>query len=357
MNSSSHFFKDKPLLGLDIGSSSIKVMQLDGHGKQPIVKGYGAGNYNPGTIKDGVVDDYKGLASTIKDIFTNNIIGEINTRRVALAIPASRTFTRSINLPAELKNNELLQAVRMEAEQYIPMPIDDLYLDYSVIERTDKGIELLAVAVPKKIVDSYMYLVRMLGLEPVAFDTTILAAARLHRQQVNVHDDVPTVLIDFGGYSADITIHDKTVIVTGTMEGGGNSFTDKISKKLGITNEEAHIVKTKYGLSKSKKQSEITDALQPDLTKLIKEIQRMIRYYEERSCSNRKIQQIVMIGGGANMPGLSGFLTDTLRMPARTCNPWQHLTLGRLQPPSVTEKSMYVTVAGLALTQPKELFR
>lgn len=357
MNSSSHFFKDKPLFGLDIGSSSIKVMQLESHGKQPIVVGYGAGNYNPGSIKSGVVEDYRSLASDIKNLFKNNIIGEINTHRVALAIPASRTFTRSINLPSELKSSELIQAVRMEAEQYIPMPIDELYLDYSVIEHNEKAIELLAVAVPKKVVDSYMLLVRMLGLEPVAFDTTILSAARLHRQQVSIHDDVPTVLIDFGGYSADITIHDKTVIVTGTMEGGGNSFTDQISKKLDITQDEAHIVKTKYGLGKSKKQAEIVEALQPDLDKLIKEIRRMIRYYEERSSSKSKIQQIVMIGGGANMPGLSGFLTDTLRMPARTSNPWQHLTLGRLQPPSVIEKSMYVTVAGLALIQPKELFK
>lgn len=355
MYSSSHFFKDKPLFGLDIGSSSIKVMQLENHGKQPAVKGYGAGNYNPGLIKDGVITDFKALAGSIQDMFKNNIIGEINTRRVALSIPASRTYTRSINLP-DLKDSELVQAVRMEAEQYIPMPIDDLYIDYSVIERSEKGIELLAIATPKKIVDSYMLLVRMLGLEPIAFDTTILSAARLHRQQVSIHDDVPTVLIDFGGYSADITIHDKTVIVTGTIAGGGNSFTDLIAKSLGITQQEAHIVKTKYGLGKSKKQAEITQALQPDLDKLIKEIRRMIRYHEERSSSKKKIEQIIMMGGGANMPGLSSYLTDTLRMPARTSNPWQHLNMGRLQPPSVIEKSMYVTVAGLALISPKELF-
>lgn len=355
MNSSSHFFKDKPLFGLDIGSSSIKVMQLvnDG-GKSPPVCGYGLVGYDTESVKDGVIVDFKSLAASIQALFKDGIIGEINTRRVAVSIPASRTFTRAMSLPL-IHDNELLQAVQIEAEQYIPMPIEDLYIDYTIIDRTDKGIELLAVAAPKKIVDSHMLLVRMLGLEPITFDTTILAAGRLFQQQIDP-SDVPTVLIDFGGSSADITVHDKEVIVTGTIAGGGNDFTALIGKKLDITQQEAHIVKTKYGLGKSKKQAEILEAIQPRLDTLVKEIRRMIRYHEERSGSKKKIEQIITMGGGANMPGLSDYLTNAMRIPVRTCNPWQNLDIGKLQPPSTIEKSVYVTAAGLALIHPKELF-
>ncbi len=349
-----HFFKDKPLFGLDIGSSSIKVMQLQSHGKQQIVRGYGVTGFDPSDIKDGVISDFKSLAKSLQLMFKNNLVGEINTRRVAVALPASRTYTRTISLPL-VRDQELMEAVRLEAEQYIPMPIEDLYLDHTIIEKTEKGIDLLAVAAPKKIVDSYAMLMRLIGLEAIAFDTTILAEGRFFQRQIDTND-IPTVLIDFGTASADITIHDKTVIVTGTLTGGGEAFTEAIAAKLGINKAEAHIVKSKYGITKSKKQTEINNALQPSLDTLVKEIRRMIRYHAERSGSKQQIQQVITMGGGANMPGLSDYLTSSLRMPVRTCNPWQHLHLGKLKPPSEIEKSMYVTAAGLALITPKEIF-
>jgi Tfp pilus assembly PilM family ATPase len=90
------------------------------------------------------------------------------------------------------------------------------------------------------------------------------------------------------------------------------------------------------------------------LDQLVKEIRRNIRYYEERSNTDKKIGQIVTMGGGANMPGLSEYMTSTLRLPVRMCDPWQHLDFEGLQPPNTVEKSMYVTVAGLALVTPKE---
>jgi Tfp pilus assembly PilM family ATPase len=83
----------------------------------------------------------------------------------------------------------------------------------------------------------------------------------------------------------------------------------------------------------------------------------MIRYYEERGETDRKIGQIVTMGGGANMPGLSDFMTNNLRLPVRMCDPWQHLKFDHLQPPNSIEKSLYVTVAGLALMNPSEIYK
>ena len=203
-------------------------------------------------------------------------------------------------------------------------------------------------------VDSYLQLTNLLGLEAVAIETTIGAASRLFVQAEQ--SDVPTVLIDLGSLSSDITIYDQGLVVTGTVPGGGDSFTNAIADKLGITKQEAHVVKTKYGLGLSKKQKEITESLSPILDAMLKEIRRMIRYYEERSAAQRKIGQVVTMGGGANMPGLSEHMTNLLRLPVRTCDPWQHMNFDRLQPPNNVEKSMYVTVSGLALTEPKEIF-
>jgi type IV pilus assembly protein PilM len=355
MDTNTHFYKDKPLFGLDIGFDSIKVMQLRPHGTdQYQIAGYGVGTYDKTAVKDGEIIEIEKVAGSVLDLFKKNIIGSVTSRRVAMNIPASRTYTQTMNLPA-IADHELAEAVRMEAGQYIPIPLDDLYLDYSVINRTEKNVELLAVAAPKRIVDSYMSLALVLGLEPVAFDTSIGAAGRLFDQQAE-HREIPAVLIDFGSLSTDITIYDKTCIVTGTIAFGGDIFTELIGKKLSVTKEEAHIIKTKYGIAKSKKQAEILEVLKPETDRLVKEIKRMIRYYEERSGSTKKIGQIVTMGGGANTPGLSDLLTDMLRLPVRMCDPWNNLRIHKLQPPSGTEKAMYMTAAGLALINPKEVF-
>ena len=92
------------------------------------------------------------------------------------------------------------------------------------------------------------------------------------------------------------------------------------------------------------------------IDQMLKEVKRMIRYYEERSGTHRKLTQIVTMGGGANMPGLSEYMTDSLRLAVRMCDPWQNLDFGGLQPPSRVEKSLYITVAGLALLNPQEIF-
>jgi type IV pilus assembly protein PilM len=347
------FYQDKPVFGLDIGFSSLKVMQTDSQSKHQTVIGYGVTGFDPKAIIDGVITDPEAIAKVAHELFNKHLIGDITTRRVVLAVPAARTFTRTVTLP-KLGNKDLAEAIRLETEQYVPVPIEELYLDHNVIKRTEKENELLAVAVPKKIVDSYLQLTNLLGLEVVTIETTIGAASRLFVQAEQ--SDVPTVLIDLGSLSSDITIYDKGLVVTGTVPGGGDSFTHVIAQKLGVTKEEAHIIKTKYGLGLSKKQKEITESLEPILNQMLKEIRRMIRYYEERSGTERKIGQVVTMGGGANMPGLSEHMTNLLRVPVRMCDPWQHMDFGGLQPPNSVEKSMYVTVSGLALMNPKEIF-
>lgn len=350
------FFKDRPLFGLDIGADCLRVIQVNQESGKPVVSGFGSVTFDPNFIKNGVIVDPVGLAKAADELFNSRIQGSINSRRVAIAIPAARTFSRAIKLPV-LKQDEVNDAVRMEAEQYIPIPIQDLYLDYDLIRRDPKEVELFAVAAPKQIVDSYITLSRLLGLEVVTIETSIDAAARLFRQTNDGNTQSPTVLVDFGPSSADITIVDKTIIATGTVGGGGDNFTARISNQLGVTEQEAHVIKTKYGLNFSKKQQEISDALGPILDQLFREIRRMIRYYEERYGENHKISQIVLMGGGANVPGLSDRMTDVLRLPVRTSDPWHQFAFETPESLRPDEHVTYITAAGLALIRPTELFR
>lgn len=349
-----YFYQDKPVFGLDIGYNTVKVMQVgDGDSKKRPVLGYGVATFDPTCIVDGVIKDPEAIAKVVNKLFADNLVGSITTQRVNVAVPASRTFTRSITLP-KLSKKDMTEAVKMEAEQYIPVPVDELYLDYSLIATHDKDVEILAVAVPKKIVDSYVILLKILGLEIVSLETTISAGSRLFLQAEQ--SDVPTVLVDIGSLSADITIYDNALVVTSTVPCGGDTFTAAIADALKVSYQEAHIIKTKYGLSLSKKQREISESLKPVIDQMLKEVRRMIRYYEERSGTERKINQVVTMGGGANMPGLSDYMISHLRLAVRMCDPWQHLDFDDLQPPNSVEKSMYITVAGLALIDPKDIF-
>lgn len=344
-------YKDKPLFGLDIGTDSLRVMQLDTAGPKLSVVGYGTATFNPGAFTDGVITQPELIAEAAVKLFQHHIVGKITTRRVALAIPASRTYNRAIKLPT-LGEKEIADAVRTEAEQYIPIPLDQLYLDYTIIRKQEKEVELFAVAAPKALVDSYLQLGKLLGLDVVTAETTIEAVARLFSR--TDHNNVPTVLIDFGSTSAEITIFDSSLIVTGTVGSGGDHFTNSISDKLGVNKLEAIIIKTRYGLDLSKKQKEIKEAVSPVIEELLKEVRRMVRYYHERYGDT--IGQIVIMGHGANMPGLTGHLTAALRLPVRTSDPWKSLDFSHVHPPDSEARPLYATVAGLALIDPKELF-
>jgi len=349
-----YFYRDKPLFGLSIGFSDIRVMQINTRTASPKIQAYGSSVLDPKIMKEGVIGDIDAAAAAANQMFKNSITGKISTRRVAIAIPAAKTFGRAVKLP-RLTEKELTDAVKLEAEQYIPVPIDDLYLDYTIISQTDTEIELFAVAAPKSIIDSYVQLTKLLDLEVVAIETTIDSAARLFKTINPKHG--PTVLIDFGTSSVDITIMDDVILATGTVSGGGENFTDRISKFLGVTPQEAHAIKSKYGLSYSEKQTEIAEALDPLLDQLFKEIKRMIRYYEERYSTRKKITQIVTMGGGASMPGLSEYMINALRLPVSTTQPWQTIKFDGIKPPEGSDGSSYISVTGVALMPHKEIFK
>ncbi len=359
-----YFFKSKPLFGLDIGNGSLKVMQTEpGPDRDTVAQsakslsrliGYGSSHFDTSAIKDGVVVKPEIIAEAAQKLFAERLVGDITTRRVAMTIPAYRTFTRSINLP-DLSSKEMSNAVIMEAEQYIPVPIEKLYLDYQPIRKLSEGNEILSAAVPREIVDSYMELASIMGLEPVFIETTMSAAGRLFSH--DYQSDVPTVIIDFGSLSSDIGIFDGNMLTGSTVQGGGEIFTKTIASALNVSPQEAHIIKTRYGLGVSKRQKEVHAGLEPVLEQIIKEIRRLIRYYDEHYGIERPIKQLVTLGGGSNIPGLNEFLTERLRLAVRPSDPWQYLATHKLKLPPRADKQMYATAAGLSMVDPKEVFK
>lgn len=346
-------YEDKPLFGLDIGHNQARVLQLERVKSDYKVIGYGETPFDPTAIEDGVITKPEIIAAAIQELFRHRIIGHISTARVAVSLPIAHAFTRSLQVPA-MSQKELDEAVETEAEQYLPSH-QDLYVDYTVNIGQSEQSTVFIVGMPKKIVDSYLTLTDLLGFEAIMMQTSTGASAHLFTH--DSQSDAPSLLIDMGSNSADITVFDGGPVISGTVACGGEELTSLIAGSLGVTTKEANLIKAKYGLSMSKKQQQIEAAMNGPLSLLVKEIKRNIRYFEEHAGgAQRTIAQIIMMGGGANMPGLSDYLTSALRTPVRTFDPVAHINFGHLQPFNTDNRMSFVTVAGLGIISPQEVF-
>lgn len=348
------FYREKPLFGFDIGHGSIKVVQLSMAGKRMVLDGYGTVGFEAEAIRDGEVIDYETVAAATAKLFKDNITGSISTNSAAISLPVSQSFSRVIRLPV-MPEKDVLEAIRLEAEQYIPIALDDLYIDYQLIHTYEDSRDYLVAASPKRVVDSYMKLFDILGIDVVVMEPSIMSVTRVVRN--SELSDLPTLVIDCGSISTDLIIYDRmSVQVTGTVKFGGNTLTKSLMDSMSLTELQANTVKSKYGLDLSKKQAEISKALEVPLRSLTTEIRKIIRYFEDRGNEqNSKVEQIIILGGGGNLPGFSSYITNALRIPTRLCSIWQHIDFDGLQPPNILDTTMYATAAGLALITPKEV--
>lgn len=350
------FRRQPPLFGLDIGHSSMKIMQMEHQaGKKPKVLGYGVSSYYPeNAMTNGVIVNYEVLSQALHELFSERLVGEITAKRVACTIPTSHTFSRPMSLPA-MDRSQIDDVVKLEAEQYIPIPIENLYLDYDISRQDASGIELVVVATPKNIVDSSLKFLQSAGFEPVALEPTMNATARLFNISDLSHTGA-SLLIDFGSIAIDIAVFDQSMFVNSTISGGSDTLTNLIAKKFNITPSEAYVIKSQYGIEPSDKTAQIMEAAQPILDPLLREVRKTMRYYDQRAAGRRsKISQIITAGGGGTIRGLNQYLAERLGLPARSLNPWPNIDFGSLQRPSELASSMYVTVAGEAILTTQEI--
>lgn len=348
------FYKDKPIIGLDISGTSLKIMSIDP--KKWLVHGYGTIDIEPLKVKEALENnDSAYLTESIKKLTTENLVGSLGSDRVAIAVPTTRSYSRTFTLPVETER-ALHDAVVLEADQYIPIPSSTLYIDHQIVERTRKEITVLMSAVSRLIVDNIVTGVQAAGLQPVLIEPSIISVSRV--LTAVEQGDLPTVVIDIGPTSTDIAILDRgSVRVTGGLAVGGNTFTLDIAKKLNVALENAHQLKVLNGLNAGPRQQKLTSALSPSLERILTETKKVMRYYDERISNTRKLEQLLVVGSGSNIPGIGEYFTNKLVIAARVASPWQKLDFGKLQEPPKQFRSRYITVAGLASINPGEVWK
>lgn len=352
---SKFFYKDKPIIGLDISNTGIKIMSIDS--KKWLVNGYGSLDLDPLKLKESLENESSTyLTDSIKLLLSEKIIGTLgNSTSVAIAVPTARSYTRTFTLPSSAEKS-LSEAVTLEAEQYIPIPVSTLYIDYQIIDRTHKTIVVLMSAVSKVVVDNITKSVEAAGLFPVLIEPSINSVGRV--LTATEDGSLPTVIVDIGTTDTDIAILDKgSIRVTGGVQVGGNTFTLDIAKKMNIALENAHQLKVLNGLSAGPRQQKIRDALTPSLERTLTETKKVMRYYSERINSERKLEQLLVVGGGGNIPGIGEYFTENILIAARVASPWQKLDFGKNQEPPKQFRARYITVAGVASVKPGSIWK
>jgi type IV pilus assembly protein PilM len=347
------FYQDKPIIGLDISQTGIKVMAVDS--KKWLVLGYGSVDLDPAKVQKSLEAGDAYLADNISSLLHDKVIGQLPSDQTILSVPTSRTFSRMFTIPVKAEST-LADAVEIEVDQYIPIPIGSLYVDYSITERTKDQLTVIMSAVPKTLVDSCLSAARTAGLQPIMVEPGINSVARVIESAEEGH--LPTLIVDIGPASTDIAVLDGGAIrISGGLGIGGNTFTLDIAKKLGVALENAHQLKVLNGLSAGPRRAKITAALTPSLQRIATEVRKVIRYYNERISDDRKLEQMIIVGGGSNVPGIGDYFTNELVMPARVASPWQKLDFGKLPQPNKQFRPRYITVAGLASVDQKEIWK
>jgi len=347
------FYNDKQIIGLDISNTGIKVMAVDT--KKWLVLGYGSIDLEPIKVKESLEGDSTYLADNVKKLIKENIIGTLPSNHVVLGVPTAKSYSRTFSLPLSVEKN-LEDAVELEVDQYVPIPASTLYIDYQVIERNKKEIVVLMSAVSRSIVDKCVAAAEGAGLLVSMVEPGMNSVARLIK---NTEDGgLPTVIVDIGPASTDIAIMDKGIVrVTGGAAIGGNTFTLDIARKMSVALENAHQLKVLNGLNAGPRQTKIKSAVEASLSQIIAETRRVMRYYSERISDQRKLEQLLVVGSGSNMPGIGEYFTNELVIAARVASPWQKLDFGKLPEPARQLRSRYITVAGLAIVSPRSIWK
>ncbi len=343
-------YKERPLFGFDLGTRTAKMIQLRPNGKTMEVMGYGYAMFPEDAIVEGIIVDPQEIVKALKPLMKKMTFGEITATRVAASLPVAKVFTRVLELPP-MNPADLGQAVRLEAEQYIPVPLPDLYIDYEIIETGPERNEVLMVAAPRAIADSYIKLFDMLGLEVAMIDSSMAAATRAIVATTQLNKT--TLVADIGSTSIDLSIHDKVIRLTDTVAMGGDSLTKQLVKDLGVGFEQANEIKYKFGLGPSGLQPKVMDSLGGPLNKMCAEMRRVIKFYQDRSIQKRKIEAIIVGGGSASMPGFLEYMAAQINLPVVVADPWAGLEMKHIEKVSQYDAPMYTTAIGLARMEGK----
>ncbi|OHA58193.1 MAG: hypothetical protein A2571_02945 [Candidatus Vogelbacteria bacterium RIFOXYD1_FULL_44_32] len=370
------FKKQNSIIGLDIGSSSVKVIQLRKEKGRVILETYGelsTGPYASKAVGQAVTLAPDQLALLIKDLFKE---ANITTKVGAMAIPLRSSLLVTIDVP-DLPEAKLAQMVPLEARKYIPVPISEVILDWSVIPDmreeligaeepnaptvTDKAesekmpkmkeVEVLIVAIHKDTIKQYEEIARLTNLEAKFLEIETFSAMRasLYGSRGAM------VIVDLGAATTKVVIIDQgTVRLSHTINKGAQDVTLAIARSLNVSFAKAEEIKRKVGLVEKVGDKDLGETLSPIVEYIFNEVSQVMVEYQKKH--NRSVEKVFLIGGGALLPGLFDLAKSNVYAPVVFATPFD-----RVDAPAFLENILqavgpeFAVSIGLALRALEEL--
>ncbi len=326
------FGKSKGLIGLDIGSSSIKIAEIKDGKRGYELNSFGMVPLQSEAIVDGAFMNTGAVVDAIMDLIQKE---KIKTRDVATSVSGHSVIIKKISLP-QMTEEELEESIQWEAEQYIPFDINDVNMDVQILgeDDTDVGqMKVILVAAKKDIINDYVQAISEAGLNPIIMDVDCFAIENMFELNYDIDPGQTAVLANVGASIVNINILKGGVSTfTRDINMGGNQFTEEIQKQLNVSYEEAEALKLGGELGGP---SDTTEAIIPQevggiirsvCETLASEIQRSLDFYAATSVEDQ-IAKIYLCGGTSKVPGLTTAIEGKLGIATEIINPFQSIEI------------------------------
>jgi len=333
------FFKEKTRIALDIGSHSVKVVSVKETAQGPRILKAGSKEISVSQETDAVHQDEKITVDAIKNLWKEQ---RIRGKRVRVVISDPSIYSRHISVP-DIEEEELVKAIKWQAEKYIPFPIEESSVDYQEVASSSNKVEgqreVVIVAVENKVIDKYLDILRAAKLRPTVLDVSPLALAKLYLNKYPISDGEILPILDVGDKSTYLIVLKKgSILLIKKIEVTGSHLTTAVSKKFSVSLSEAEKIKRTSALSgeqdmEQDKKSDIFLVLEPLLSDLVEQIKRSIAYCE-RDLSSGSIHRLLLAGGGAQLSGINVYLSTKLGVPVENMTPIKEIDLIQKDAPS-----------------------
>ncbi len=335
---------------VDIGSSSLKLLEVEGSASQLSVRAAGVTPLPASAVQNNMVIEPETVANAIKGLMKK---AGASARQAVTAVPGPAVIIKKLQLPAQ-SPNELENSVLFEAGNFIPESLDNVNLDYMVTDVLEKEqqFEVLLVAVKRDIINSYTSALNLAGLEPVVVDVDYFALENMFELNYAQNPSQVVALVNIGArYSCMNILRGAHSTFTGDVPVGGKEFNDALMRNLGVNAAEAESVK--LGTNPMYPLEQVEPILQPVKEFLAEEIHRALSFFWT-AATDEQISSIVIAGGTARVPGLVELLSERLEVPVQIVNPFNHVTIAHGVDRAVLDRegSAFAIAVGLGVRRP-----
>ena len=332
--------------GLDLSPSSIKIIEAEKKGQEYSLKAFGEVP-TPANLNSELEQDQAAIARTIKKLALD---ARVKTKNVVIALPESQVYSRVVELPV-LSEKELAAAIKFEAEQYIPIPLDKVQIQHVLLKVPPKGaeaakMEVLLVAAQTTAIERLTVLLELADLTPIALETELLAILRSTSSQL----ETSGILIDIGQNSTDLAIiFDGSLKQVHTIGSGGEALTRAIATNLSLQFSQAEQYKRVYGLDSSQLEGKVAQAILDPLGVIVSQIKRSLTFARQKY-PNASPRKAIITGGSALMPNLSTYLANELNLEVLLGDPFYAFVRDKRFPePLMQMAPRFATAVGLAM--------